>query len=93
MKAMARADYLAKANITFNSVAPGAIMIPQTGWEQALKDKRAEVEEFIQNELPLGRFGTPEEVAQVVAFVCSEQASLLNGASIPVDGGQSKSMI
>lgn len=93
MKAMAKAGYLARDGITFNSVAPGAIMIPDTGWEKALQEKQDEVREFVDKELPLGRFGTPEEVAQVVAFICSEQASLLNGASVPVDGGQSKSMI
>src|SRR6266851_1929976 len=41
----------------------------------------------------LGRFGVVEEVANVVAFVCSQQASLLNGACIAVDGGQSRSNI
>ncbi len=43
--------------------------------------------------MPLGRFGTVEEVASVVAFVCSHQASLVNAAVIPVDGGQSRSLI
>jgi 3-oxoacyl-[acyl-carrier protein] reductase len=41
--------------------------------------------------MPLGRFGTVEEVASVVAFVCSMQASLVNGSVIAVDGGQSRS--
>jgi 3-oxoacyl-[acyl-carrier protein] reductase len=93
MKAMAKAGYLTKEGITFNSIAPGAIMIADTGWEKALKEKTKEVEDFIKRDLPLGRFGTPEEVASVVAFVCSDAASLLNGASIPVDGGQSHSML
>ena len=93
MKSLAKAPYLAQDGITFNSVAPGAIMIPDTGWEKALKEKKDEVVAFIQKELPLGRFGRPEEVASVVTFLCSEQASLVNGASIPVDGGESKSMI
>ena len=93
MKSLAKAPYLAQDGITFNSVAPGAIMIPDTGWEKALKDKNNEVQAFVKKELPLGRFGQPEEVASVVTFLCSEQASLVNGASIPVDGGESKSMI
>jgi NAD(P)-dependent dehydrogenase (short-subunit alcohol dehydrogenase family) len=38
----------------------------------------------------LGRLGTPEEVAAVVAFLCSAEASLVNGANITVDGGQSR---
>jgi 3-oxoacyl-[acyl-carrier protein] reductase len=43
--------------------------------------------------MPLKRFGRPEEVAAVVAFLCGEQASLVNGACITVDGGQSRSNI
>jgi 3-oxoacyl-[acyl-carrier protein] reductase len=93
MKSLAIKDYLVKDGITFNSIAPGAIMIPDTGWEKAKKDNPREVKEFIRKHLPLGRFGTPEEVADIVAFICSEKASLINGASIPADGGQGRSMI
>ena len=46
---------------------------------------------MLNTQFPLGRMGTPEEVANVVIFLCSEQASLVNGANIVVDGGQSKS--
>lgn len=59
------------SGITFNSVCPGLIAIPDTGNET--------------------KGGTPREVANVVAFLCSEKASLVNGASIAVDGGESKS--
>ncbi|MCA9408588.1 MAG: SDR family oxidoreductase [Candidatus Omnitrophica bacterium] len=92
-KALAKMDYLAKEGITFNSVAPGAIMIPDTGWAKMKNENPKGYEDFIQHELPLGRLGTPEEVANVVTFLCSQQASLVNGASIPVDGGQSRSML
>ncbi|MCJ7617032.1 MAG: SDR family oxidoreductase [Desulfobacterales bacterium] len=93
MKALAKKHYLTEDGITFNSVAPGAIMIPDTGWEKMVKENPKEAEEFVRRELPLGRLGTPEEIASVVAFICSEQATLLNGASIPVDGGQSKRIL
>lgn len=93
MKSLAIKHYLTKDGITFNSVAPGAIMIPETGWEKSLRENPKEIEEFIKRDLPLGRFGASEEIANVVVFVCSEKASLLNGVSIPVDGGQSKSII
>jgi len=93
MKALAMKHYLSKDGITFNSVAPGAIMIPDTGWDRMLKENPKELREFIKRELPLGRLGTPEEIANAVVFICSERASLLNGASIPVDGGQGKSII
>lgn len=93
MKTLAKKAYLIQDGITFNSVAPGAIMIPGTGWEKELKENPGQVRDFIQKELPLGRLGTPEEVANAVVFLCSQQASLVNGASIPVDGGQSMSVL
>ena len=93
MKSMSLQHYLCRDNITFNSIAPGAIMIPNTGWEKEVKENPKKIEELLHRDFPLERFGTPEEVANVVLFICSEKARLLNGISIPVDGGQSKSMI
>lgn len=91
MKNLALNHDLTRSGITFNSVAPGSIMIPDTGWAQQ-KDKDAKAfEKMVQERFPLGRLGTPEEVANVVAFICSEKAGYLTGASIAVDGGESKS--
>ena len=51
------------------------------------------IENFVRNEMPLGRFGQPEEIAAMVAFLASERASLMTGACINVDGCQSRSNI
>jgi 3-oxoacyl-[acyl-carrier protein] reductase len=91
MKNLALRHDLARDGITFNSVAPGAIMIPDTGWEAERTKDPAAFETMVDREFPLGRLGTPDEVAYVVAMVCAEQASLLTGASIAVDGGESRS--
>ena len=91
MKTLAMNPALARDDITFNSVAPGAISIPDTGWEEEQTQNPEKFQKLVDSQFPLGRLGTPEEVANVVAFICSEKASLVNGASILVDGGESRS--
>ncbi|MEW6040048.1 MAG: SDR family oxidoreductase, partial [Elusimicrobiota bacterium] len=93
MKSLSLKHYLVRDGITFNSIAPGCIMIPDTGWEKMLKSNPKEVKNFIKREIPLGRFGTPEEVANLVVFICSNKANFINGASVPVDGGEGRSLI
>jgi 3-oxoacyl-[acyl-carrier protein] reductase len=87
-KAMAR-DYAADG-IRVNSVAPGSILFPGGGWDRRRQAEPAWIADFVARELPAGRFGTPEEVADVVAFVCSPRASWVSGACVVVDGGQSR---
>jgi 3-oxoacyl-[acyl-carrier protein] reductase len=79
--------------VLVNSVAPGSILFEGGSWDRRQKSDPAAIAEFVEKELPLKRFGRPEEVAAVVAFLCGEQASLVNGACITVDGGQSRSNI
>jgi 3-oxoacyl-[acyl-carrier protein] reductase len=91
MKTLAMNPGLSKYSITFNSVAPGAIIFADNEWDILRKENPKELERLIDWKHPLGRLGAPKEVASVVAFLCSERASLVNGASIPVDGGESQS--
>ena len=90
-KEMARA--LAPKGIRVNSVAPGSILFPGGSWEQRQKENPAGIAAFVKAELPAGRFGKPEEVADVVVFLASERAQWVSGACITVDGCQSRSLI
>ena len=89
----ALAREVASQGVTVNCIAPGSVLWEGGGWYRRQQADPAGIEEFVRSEMPLGRFGAVEEVASVVAFVCSQQASLLNGACIAVDGGQSRSNI
>ena len=84
---------LAPDNIRVLSVAPGSILFPGGGWWRRQQEDPEAMAEFVRRDMPLGRFGAPEEVADVVTFLCSERASLVTGASVPVDGCQGRSLI
>ena len=91
MKTLALNPDLVRTGITFNSIAPGRVIFEGNEWDQFRQEDPKRFEQAMQQRLPLGRAGTPEEIAAVVAFACSERASLLNGACIAVDGGESYS--
>ena len=85
---------LAKDGILVNSIAPGSISHAGGSWERFQQEQSPEaVEDFIAQNLPMGRFGWPEPVGDLVAFLSSDRAGLITGACIVVDGGQSHSMI
>ncbi|WP_077614989.1 SDR family NAD(P)-dependent oxidoreductase [Caenibacillus caldisaponilyticus] len=83
------ADEVIRYGIRVNGVAPGAILHPTGNWIKRQEADPERIRRFIDTHIPAGRFGTVEEVANVVVFLASEKASWIVGATINVDGGQS----
>jgi 3-oxoacyl-[acyl-carrier protein] reductase len=87
------AQQLAPLNIRVNNVAPGSILFPGGSWHKRQQADPEGIAEFVRRELPFGRFGRPDEIGLVVAFLASPRASWISGACIPVDGCQGRSNI
>ena len=79
-------------NVRVNCVAPGNILFPGGSWERHLSERRDEVLQHINAEVPLQRFGRPEEIADLIVFLSSERAAFITGACMVADGGQTRSL-
>ena len=84
------AQQLASSNIRVNTVSPGSILFEGGSWWKRQQQDPQGIAEFVRRELPFGRFGRPEEVGDVVAFLASPRASWISGTSVVVDGCQSR---
>ena len=87
-KTMARD--LAQDSIRVFSVSPGSVLFPGGSWDRRQREDPEAIAAFVEREIPWGRFGTVDEIADVVAFLVSERASWVVGTSVVVDGGQSR---
>jgi 3-oxoacyl-[acyl-carrier protein] reductase len=79
---------LGEYGIRINAVAPGNVLVDGGVWQRRLATDRDAVEQMLKREVPLGRFGTPSEIAQAVAFLASARASFITGTVMVADGGQ-----
>jgi 3-oxoacyl-[acyl-carrier protein] reductase len=84
------AQQLAPENIRVLSVSPGSILFPGGSWWKRQQDDPKGIADFVRRELPFGRFGTAEEIGDVVTFLASPRASWIAGTSVVVDGCQSR---
>jgi 3-oxoacyl-[acyl-carrier protein] reductase len=95
-------NYLAKDNILVNAVCPGPIRTPLWEGPGGLGDQlggllgksgQEAITWFAEQNIPLGHYGLPEDIASMVAFLASEKAKFVTGQAINVDGGMVKSLI
>ena len=74
-----------------NTAVPGNIFFKNGTWDLKNSENPILVSEMLGKNVPLMRFGKPEEVADLVIFLSSERATFITGACITIDGGQTKS--
>ena len=79
---------LSKFGIRVNIVAPGNIKFPLGRWEQIIKENPSVIKTYIKKDVPMQRFGNPEEIAKSVVFLASQVSSFTTGACLVVDGGE-----
>lgn len=79
---------LARRGVRINAVAPGNLLFAGSIWERRLREDQASVERMLAQDVALGRLGTPEEIADWVAFLASPRAAFSTGGIYVVDGGQ-----
>jgi len=82
---------LALEGIRINAVAPGNILSPDGTWARKIAEDKQAVDDMLQREVALRRLGTPEEIADIVAFLASPRASFITGSVMVADGGQLRS--
>lgn len=84
------ARQLGPLNVRVNAVAPGNILFPGGSWERHLAQRPEEVLREIDAEVPLRRFGQPDEIADLIVFLSSDRAAFITGACVVADGGQTR---
>jgi 3-oxoacyl-[acyl-carrier protein] reductase len=83
---------LGAQKVRVNTIAPGNILFAGGSWERHLANRPEAVEGMLTMEVPQQRFGTPEEIASLACYLCSEAAGFATGSCYVMDGGQTRSL-
>ena len=83
---------VADHGVRVNLIAPGNVSFPGGSWEQHLKSAPDQVKHYLEAEVPMARFGRPEEIADFAVFLCSPRAAFATGMCAVLDGGQTRTI-
>jgi 3-oxoacyl-[acyl-carrier protein] reductase len=78
--------------IRVNTIAPGNIFFEGGSWESHLRTRREAVELMLKTDVPQQRFGSPQEIASLAAYLCSSRSDFATGSCFVVDGGQTRTV-
>jgi len=81
---------LAPDGVVMSAILPGAVFTEGGFWDTASRERPEHVDKYLTERQRIGRFGKPDEIANFVAYLCSELASFNTGSIVPVDGGQGR---
>lgn len=81
---------LAASSLVVTGIQPGGFLAPGNSWARLTADKPEVVEQFIQQRLPRGYLAQAEELVPLLAFLCSDAASMMAGCMVPIDAGEGK---
>jgi 3-oxoacyl-[acyl-carrier protein] reductase len=87
MKTMAARN--GRLGVRFNVVSPGNVLFEGSVWENKLKSNSLEVNSYLEQQVPLGKFIEPQDIAKAVSFLTGPSGRNITGVVLPVDGGQS----
>ena len=89
-RSMGRVLAASDPSIVMTAVLPGVVITEDGHWQKLSMSDPEFLKSYLKERCPLGRFGTVAEIAEVVAFYCTEAVSFSHGSIVPIDGGQSK---
>jgi 3-oxoacyl-[acyl-carrier protein] reductase len=79
---------LAAESVRVNVIAPGNVYFKGGSWDEKIQQDKGRVDEIIKSTVPMNRFASPQEIADVAVFLCSDRAKFITGTSLAIDGGQ-----
>ena len=85
-----RGGVLAPDGVVMSAALPGAVFTEGGFWDQTSRERPEHLQKYLTERQRIGRLGRPEEIANHVAFLCSELASFNTGSIVPIDGGQGR---